>query len=1501
MGAWFFLKSHVAQEALQAEIKQDRTTLADLQALQAELNNHIGYLQVELLQLQVQQLYSKDQDKWGFSGSNDFKASALPSPSRVRALFDPDPDRLGNNDRMDGLSAAIGRMNRAYAEFKRHVQAGDDLHAKDAYTRSVEQLEKARPFIDGLIRLKTARLQERLDQATAHTASYQQLFYALVGGIILLVVLAFIVVSRSLHRPLKQMLSRMQRRQKLKAVNNELGQIASYVNRVQAELDATELAVTQAAAGQIEFAIQEDHLQQRQVTALQELKGQFRRFGSELHAKETELRQQQERIRKLEEGIAQAEATYEAHLAAIQSQMAVLEYDPSGSVHRVNDYFAQLTGVDPAEVVGRNGDGPYSPHEGSLAQMWSTVSNGASWKGIIKLKSKQHPNGLMLAATATRLKQAGPDNKDKVILAGVDITRIGEERETFEEKLKQANTELEAANRQLQLSQTELDGHRNRLQEAEAELAQRQAALTQAERSLQHKNEELDTASAAVDSAIHEAEHNRAQLDQLQQELELARQELEQAREQVSTAELNLQQFNAEHEQVQANFEQQKRLELRLVQQQSAMQELTRNHDLKQGNVREAVRTVTEAAAFALDVDRVGMWLFIDNGSRLRCLDLFIKKGNEHSQAPDLLERDLQLFFQSLKKETILAAGNPRAEAATANMVPIYLEPFGIQRVLAVAVRLGGNHVGLVMAEHAQAPHPWTLDEQNFLLAVADVVSLALEQGNRRAMEEELRMTLEESQALEEELRQNAEEIEATNEEMRRTQVELRGQIAALNNAAIVCETNLEGRVTYANTAFSEIYRYEQKEVLGKNLNILQSGMHDSDFWMKLWHNISQGMVYQGEICNKAKDGSLIWTDVTITPVLGIDGTPFKYISVAFDITSRKLQEEQIQRALDIAVQQEELLRMSSTEMETANTEMRRTQIELAGQINALNNSSLVFETDMEGQIIYVNEALLRVSGYEKQDLIGNRFNILRSGRQSENLYQDQWKSILNGKIWRGELENVCKDGSYLWSVVTSTPVLNEHGEPIKTIHVLFDITEQKQQEFRLKKQQTALSKLSAHPAVKEGNVEKAFEEIAQIARETMDVTRAAIWIFNEQHDILECRTVNQQGEHVYTPGTRLAADLYPTYFHTLERDRLIAAQDAQEDPRTRELSPGLFEPGDVKSVIDAVITVGVDMVGVLSLESKARKRAWTLDEQSFANSLAELVGLVLEQKERMLTDRLKEAYAELELKNHDIALQKAELEETTSWLKESIRYAKRIQQNILPSKAFMDEHLDNYFVVYRPKDVVGGDFYWFGQIGNQCVMVVADGTGHGVPGAFLTLIGYLLLNQIVLEKRVVQPSEILRLLHLGVRTALKQDEEEGSSRDGFDVAVCTFSTRTYEVEYAGANLPFYYYQDWEIHEIKPTKKSIGGEQLEEERTFQNHTIQLRQGDAIYMYTDGFVDQLGGPDEKRFTSRRFRDLILRTQHESLGTQRALLNLEWKDWKEDREQLDDVTVFGLKFS
>jgi serine phosphatase RsbU (regulator of sigma subunit) len=417
-------------------------------------------------------------------------------------------------------------------------------------------------------------------------------------------------------------------------------------------------------------------------------------------------------------------------------------------------------------------------------------------------------------------------------------------------------------------------------------------------------------------------------------------------------------------------------------------------------------------------------------------------------------------------------------------------------------------------------------------------------------------------------------------------------------------------------------------------------------------------------------------------------------------------------------------------------------------------------------------------------------------------------------------------------------------------------------------------------------------------------VSRVSVWL-NEANDTkIRCVSITENGRHPHERGTVLDRSLYPAYFRAIDRDRIVASSNPLEDDRTKELGFSLLKPENITAVLDIGVRYGTKTVGVMSIEHKTLRRDWFVDEISFATSLAEAVTNVLEQKQRQQTDKLKQAFQQLEEMNAEVLRQKQEIEETASHMKESIRYAKRIQNNILPDKSILKRELGNYFIVFRPKDIVGGDFYWFSSVDDdRRVIIVADGTGHGVPGAFLTLIGYLLMNQIVNEKGITRPDEILYHLHIGVRAALKQDEESGevtsTSRDGMDVACVTLNMRTLECLYAGANLPLYYYQDWEVHEVRPSKKPIGGEQLEEERTYELNVIQLKPGDALYLYTDGFVDQMGGPEDKRFSKKRFRDLILRTQHESMKTQRALLNLEWKDWKDDREQLDDVTVFGLK--
>jgi PAS domain S-box-containing protein len=969
----------------------------------------------------------------------------------------------------------------------------------------------------------------------------------------------------------------------------------------------------------------------------------------------------------------------------------------------------------------------------------------------------------------------------------------------------------------------------------------------------------------------------------------------------------------SEYESIKTGMEAQKQLEYRLVQQQAALQELTRNPDLKTGSVSNALRVVTETVVYTLDEARAGLWLLTENGERMGCLDIYDREQMHHAEAVEFIRADSPYLFNNLMHDEILVL-----DYDTPNEHPLRIlqksYPYfaATTAFMASPIHLTGKVVGMFMVESTLPGRRWHADEKNFLMSAADIISLALEQGNSRAVAEELSATLEQALAMEEELRQNAEELETTNEEMRRTHIELNGQINALNNAAIVTETNRQGLIMYANAEYLNTYGLQSREVIGQKNSIVSSGEHSEAFWKNLWETILDGRVWKGEIKNRTRSGEFRWMATTITPVFGADGTPFKFISVSFDITEQKRQEEEAKNALRIALEKERQLQTQSLALTTATTEMRRTQIELVGQIKALDNSCMVYETDMEGAITFANEALLRATGYDWEELKGQRYTVLKSGRQPESLYQDQWRTVLNGNVWKGELELKTRSGEYLWIIMTNTPVLDQNQEPIKCINVLVNITEQKMQELRLKKQQSALMEISNHPAVRDGKKNEAFAFITKIGVETLNVARCSIWFFIENGRKVRCQTTYQKDDyqHQYAPGSELDREMYPTFFKTLDLERIIAAGDAVNDPRTKEMAFTLLKPTGVTATIDCAIKQGAKTIGILSLEHRETPRQWTLDEISFVTSLADTVARTIEQKERQNTQKLKQAYAQLEEAKkqeeearQEILAQKLKLEEATESLRQSIKYAKRIQHSILPSSEMLDKYLgaDKYFVQHKQRDVVGGDFYWFAAHGSKRVIVIADGTGHGVPGAFLTLIGYLLLKQIVNEKLILTPSEILYQLNLGVRTALKQDEEDAKMRDGMDVAICTFDVDTLVAEYAGANLAFYYYQDWEIHEVKPTKKPIGGEQLEDERHYDNHTIQLKPGDAFYMFTDGFVDQFGGPgtEEKRFSTRRFRELVLRIQHDTMRAQRALINMEWKDWKGDREQLDDVTIFGYK--
>lgn len=260
-------------------------------------------------------------------------------------------------------------------------------------------------------------------------------------------------------------------------------------------------------------------------------------------------------------------------------------------------------------------------------------------------------------------------------------------------------------------------------------------------------------------------------------------------------------------------------------------------------------------------------------------------------------------------------------------------------------------------------------------------------------------------------------------------------------------------------------------------------------------------------------------------------------------------------------------------------------------------------------------------------------------------------------------------------------------------------------------------------------------------------------------------------------------------------------------------------------------------------------------------------------------------------------------IEEKNKDITDSINYARRIQTAILPSLEQISQHLPDSFILYQPKDIVSGDFYWFTEKDDLLLIAVADCTGHGVPGAFMSMIGNDLLTQIVIEKGITQPHSILTQLHDGVKTALKQDNSTNETKDGMDIAIAAIKKGKDElhISFAAALRPLWFIpkDKNEVEEIKGDKHSIGGSYDTDQRTFTKHELQLKKGDKLFLSTDGYADQFGGENGKKFMTRNMKDVLLSYGDLPMSEQEKKLKNAFQDWKGDRGQVDDILVIGIR--
>jgi len=262
--------------------------------------------------------------------------------------------------------------------------------------------------------------------------------------------------------------------------------------------------------------------------------------------------------------------------------------------------------------------------------------------------------------------------------------------------------------------------------------------------------------------------------------------------------------------------------------------------------------------------------------------------------------------------------------------------------------------------------------------------------------------------------------------------------------------------------------------------------------------------------------------------------------------------------------------------------------------------------------------------------------------------------------------------------------------------------------------------------------------------------------------------------------------------------------------------------------------------------------------------------------------------------KQHQLVLQHQQA--TT----DSIKYARRIQKAVLPSPAYMDNILSDYFTIYRPKDIISGDFYWVREIDGFSVIIVADSTGHGVPGALMSMLGVTLLNEQFRTFGIRQPGVILGHLRNKVKEILAQEGSADDQMDGMDMAIAIIDPGKKELQYAGANRPLFLFRkedDYELIVIKGDKQPIGVHW--EEKEFTTQMVELQENDTLYIFSDGFVDQYGGKKRKKFKTRNFKKLLLAVQEETMENQKKLIEEAYDSWRDSHEQIDDVCVMGVR--
>lgn len=585
----------------------------------------------------------------------------------------------------------------------------------------------------------------------------------------------------------------------------------------------------------------------------------------------------------------------------------------------------------------------------------------------------------------------------------------------------------------------------------------------------------------------------------------------------------------------------------------------------------------------------------------------------------------------------------------------------------------------------------------------------------------------------------------------------------------------------------------------------------------------------------------------------------------------------------EISQQKEEIL-VQTEKLELVNIELEKLSIVASETDNA------VLIMDSHGNLEWINDSYTRMFGYTLEQLIDKRSHNIIGKNTPQHIRDKIEQSIETRETVNYEYLTTDSNGNEIWVYVTLTPILEQNGSVKKLIAIDSDITKLKAAEQEIIKQKE--------------EIEKAYQDIKLLGEfgQKLTATLNLDWINNMIYDyVSSLMDTSAFGIGVYKPRTELIefvgfmekGEKVPYFTNSLEKENSLSVwclknqksifiNNFNKEYRTYiEELPDMRTRETPASMIYLPLCIENKPIGIITVQSYD-ENAYTNNDLTMLRTLGSYIAIALDNAN---------AYKIINTKNQHI--------------NSSIRYAQNIQKAILPIKKAIDQHFES-FIIFRPKDVVSGDFYWYSHLPAvenltaKTFIAVVDCTGHGVPGAFMSLIGNRLLNEIVNERKVTNPRKILELLNKGVIAALKQDQTDNN--DGLDICLCCFEKNEEAktmITFSGAKRPLIYYSQQQIQLLRGDRKSIGGIKSKRNKTeFTNQELILQKGDIAYLTSDGLIDQ-NAKNRKRFGTLRFIKLLKNNAKLSLEDQKHEIENALDFYQNKEEQRDDITVIGLK--